>query len=213
MGDSLVTRWLRPWRPSLQAGAVLLALAAAPAAEAATLTVEDGSRRAAFATEALLASPSAADLLVEHDPAYDGAARHYRAVPLAGLLSGLAFGREGAVEATAADGFVTQIPASLLEQTDGSAARAWLAIEPPDAPWPAIAGRAASAGPFYIVWERPEASGIAREYWPFQLTALRYVPLPTERWPQLAVDPSLPTDHAARVGQASFAATAWRATG
>lgn len=206
MGDSLVTRRLRPWRRWLKAGVMLLALGAAAGAEAATLTVDDGSRRATFSTESLLASPSAVDLLLKHDPAYAGAPRRYRAVPVAELLSGLASNGGGAVEATAADGFATQIPAQLLEQTGGSAARAWLAIEPPDAPWPPVTGRPTGAGPFYIVWERPELSGIAREYWPFQLVALRYVPLPAERWPQLAVDPSLPVDHAARIGQASFAA-------
>ncbi|UFN50089.1 cytochrome c [Roseomonas sp. OT10] len=206
MADSFMTRWLRPLRRSLKAGAVLLWLGSAAAADGATLTVDDGSRHVAFGTEALLASPSAVDLLVQQDPAYGGAARRYRAVPVTEVLSGLAANGGGAVEAAATDGFVTQIPVRLLEQTAGSAARAWLAVEPPDAPWPAIAGRSASAGPFYIVWERPELSGIAREYWPFQLATLRYVPLPTERWPQLAVDPALPADHAARVGQAGFAA-------
>ena len=57
------------------------------------------------------------------------------------------------------------------------------------------------------MWERPEASRISSEYWAYQVAALRYVPAPATRWPQIAVDPALPRDHPARVGQGVFEAT------
>jgi len=192
------------WRSIL--GAALLALGLVTAAQAATLTVTGGTVPAVFETQALLASPAMADIAVQQDPGYAETPRHYRAVPVAGLLGGIAIAPGDTIEATGTDGFVTEIPASLLLQSGPDAARAWLAVEAPDAPWPPIAGEAASAGPFYIVWERPQLSGIAREYWPFKLASLRHAPTPVQRWPILAVDASLPVDHSARVGQGLFVA-------
>src|SRR4051812_26153996 len=96
------------------------------------------------------------------------------------------------LETAALDGFAAQIPLALATQTEPSTARAWLAIEPAGAPWPPLPGKTASAGPFYVVWEHPEASRISSEYWAYQVAALRYVPGPATRWPQITVDPALP---------------------
>ena len=172
----------------------------------ATLTLEEGQNRLAFDTEALLARPDLAEIEVPADVGYH-APRHYRAVPLSALLAALPAPPPGDVlEAVANDGFVAQIPLVLALQTAAGAARAWLAVEPPAAPWPPLPGKPASAGPFYLVWERPQASSIASEYWVYQLAALRYAPDPAARWPQIAVEPSLPADHPARRGQAVFVA-------
>jgi mono/diheme cytochrome c family protein len=180
------------------------------AASAATLTLEAGpDRRLALDTEALLARPDAAEVEVPADFDYGGARRRYRAVPLAALVAGLPGPPpppDGALEVAAIDGYVAQLPMALALQTAPGTARAWLAIEPADAPWPPLPGKQASAGPFYIVWERPEATRVSSGYWPYQITALRLVSAPAARWPQIAVDPSLPASHPARAGQAVFAA-------
>jgi hypothetical protein len=47
-------------------------------------------------------------------------------------------------------------------------------------------------GPFYIVWEQGQTARISSEYWAYQLAALRYVPGPAARWPQIVVHRSLP---------------------
>jgi len=173
---------------------------------AATLTLEDGQNRLTFDTATLLARGDAAEVEISADNGY-GHPRRYRAVPLAAVLSALPPPPGSELEAAATDGFAAQIPLALAMDNAPGAARAWLAIEPADAPWPPLPGKQVSAGPFYIVWERPEASRISSEYWPYQLSTLRYVPAPSTRWPQIAVDPSLSASHPARAGQAVFAAT------
>jgi mono/diheme cytochrome c family protein len=183
---------------------VLLLLHQAPA-WAATLTLEDGPNRITYETAALLARSDATEIEIPADVAYK-LPRRYRAVPLAAVLSVLPAQPGSALEAVATDGFAAQIPLALATQAQPSVARAWLAIEPADAPWPPLPNKKVSAGPFYIVWEHPEASRISSEYWPYQLATLRYVPAPARRWPQIAVDPALPGDHPARAGQGVFEA-------
>ena len=78
------------------------------------------------------------------------------------------------LQVTATDGFVTNLPERLVLPTDGAGSVPWLAIEPPDAPWPApVPGTI--TGPFYLVWLDPEASGIRSEQWP-RGASLRGVP-------------------------------------
>lgn len=187
------------------AGLLFLLLHQAPA-WAAALTIESGPNRVTFETAALLARPDAVEIEIPADVAYHDR-RRYRAVPLAAALSALPAPPGGELEAVALDGFAAQIPLALAMQTEPGLARAWLAIEPADARWPPLPGKTASAGPFYIVWERPEASRVSPESWAYQVAALRYVPAPATRWPQIAADPALPRDHPARVGQAVFEAT------
>ena len=176
------------------------------AASTAVLTLEDGQNRLVFETSALLARADATEVEIPVDNAY-GRPRRYRAAPLAALLSALPPPPGSELEAAATDGFAAQIPLSLATETTPGKARAWLAIEPTDAPWPLLPGKKASAGPFYIVWEQPKRSQVSSEYWAFQLSALRYVPAPSTRWPQIVVDASLPADHPARAGQEVFVAT------
>ncbi len=92
-------------------------------------------------------------------------AMSYRAVPLAALLDGVQPGDH--LQAVALDGFAAELPAAPLLSTQG--ARAWLAVEDPAQPWPALAKNKPSAGPFYLVWQNPEAAQIGPEQWPFQV--------------------------------------------
>ena len=111
-----------------------------------------------------------------------------------------------AIEAVASDGFVATLPLDLLRrQPGGSGSVPYLAIEPPASPWPKLAGKAVSAGPFYIVWLRPEADGIRTEQWPYEVVEIRASDLPAKRWPVLAVDPKLPAEDPRRAGEALYA--------
>lgn len=179
-------------------------LGAAPSSAAErVLTLSFGGEVRRFTAAELLARPDAASLAVPNDAAYRRAMT-YRAVPLLGLIgdaSNLGF---DTIEARAADGFVSQIPASLVAKGASGGAVAWVAVEDPAAPWPNLPGGNASGGPFYLVWEHPERSGIGTEQWPFALQELTGVEDPVRRWPQLAVDPALPDDAAERRGQAAF---------
>ena len=75
------------------------------------------------------------------------------------------------VRFTASDGFATSLPArAAAGRGDDNGARAYLAVEPADAPWPPLkAGDPASAGPFYLVWMRPERGRIVPEQWPYRI--------------------------------------------
>ena len=83
-------------------------------------------------------------------------------------------------------------------------AAAWMALEPPGHPWPIIPGQSASPGPFFLVWQHPERSGVGSEQWPYALMSVVAAESPAHRWPQLEVDPHLPPDAPARRGQAVF---------
>lgn len=182
----------------------LAGLAAAPSSAAErvlTLTFGEETRR--LTAEQLLARPDAASVTIPNDVTYRRAIT-YRAVPLVALIGEAALERADTIESRAADGFVSQIPAALVRKGTKGGAVAWVAIEDPAAPWPNLPEQEASGGPFYLVWENPERSGIATEQWPFALVALMGVAHPVHRWPQLAVDAALPDTAPERLGQASF---------
>ena len=182
---------------------VLLAGLAAARAQAASpvLVVTAGGATRQFTADELRAWPSAATVTVPHDPAYDRA-MSYRAVPLRALLATLPPDAADTVEARAGDGFVAQLPRALID----GAAVPWIAFEDPAQPWPPLRGRTASAGPFYLIWQDPERAGVSTEQWVYSLAALSAAPSPAQRWPAIAVDPSVPEDAPARHGEAVFIA-------
>ena len=125
----------------------------------------------------LLATPVTRDIDVPDDVAY-GRPMRFRAVPLAPLLAAAGFTAADTVEAVALDGYVAQLPVAALLSDAADGAQAWLAIEPPDAPWPKLprarARRAVLSGLAGAAGRRHHA-----EQWPFQLAVLRRV-----AWPQ-----------------------------
>jgi mono/diheme cytochrome c family protein len=191
----------------LLVGAAFLLLgagAAAPAdADEAVLTLTLGDVTHRFTASALLARPDAAALTIPDDPSYHRPVT-YPAVPLLPLLAGLAPERFDALEARATDGFVAQLPLALVRGGGAGGAVAWIAVEDPGHPWPALPGKDMSAGPFYLVWQHPERSGVTSEQWPYALAGLSAVETPVHRWPQLAVSPALPPDAPARRGERVF---------
>ena len=186
----------------LVAVVLLLAPVLAPGAEP-TFTVEVGGAVRVFTRSQLLADPALTEIQVARDNAYLGPMR-YRAVPLDHLLAGFDLPRDQVLESVASDGYIGLLPIDLVLHPKPAGARAYLAIEPPDAPWPLIPGGKASAGPFYIVWVNPEGSGVRGEQWPYMVVTIRNTDSPAKRWPALAVDPALPADDPVRAGQALF---------
>ncbi|MFC0711753.1 c-type cytochrome [Azorhizophilus paspali] len=157
----------------------LLLLASLPLAAAELLLeLPQGPRR--WSSSELLAHPQTRSLSIPDDPTYRRE-MHYRALPLAVLLEGVRPGDH--LQALALDGFAAELPAAPLLREDG--ARAWLAIEDPAAPWPALGRNKASAGPFYLVWSDPQAGDIGPEQWPFQIARLRLLASVAERLPAL----------------------------
>jgi mono/diheme cytochrome c family protein len=185
-------------------GFLLLLPVAARAAEPA-VEVEVGAEKRSFTREELLARPDAATIEIPKEVT-SGAPMTYRAVPAAALLAGLTFPPGSVIEAVAIDGFAAQIPLDLMLNTDASKSVAWVAIEPEDRPWPKVPGKDYSAGPFYVVWTKPEASNIRSEYWAYQLAKFQSQFSPEARWPSMIVGDSLSPDDPARAGQTLYVA-------
>ncbi len=196
----------------LIAGTVPAAITAVPALAAGPLlTIAVAGMERTLDRDALLARPDAVTVDIPADVAY-GRAMRYRAVPLASLIAADRFPADAILEGVATDGFTAQLPPELCLRrgdpaggsTGDQGSVAFLAVEPADQPWPKLPGKELSAGPFYLVWVRPEASGVRSEQWPYQLARFTSADSPVRRWPQLAVDAALPADSPARAGQALF---------
>jgi mono/diheme cytochrome c family protein len=170
------------------------------AAADAGLRVAFGDKVRNFDAATLLARPDARDITVPNDVAYRREMT-FRAVRLLALLDGLPLEGADTLETRATDGFVSQLPMSLVLRAKSGGSVPWVAIEDPAAPWPPLPGKSDSAGPFYIVWLDPERSHVRQEQWPYALAALTEVEAPARRWPQIAVDPSLGANAVARHGQ------------
>ncbi|HET8897466.1 MAG TPA: cytochrome c [Rhodanobacteraceae bacterium] len=183
-------------------GSVLLAfglLAFSLHAFAAELTIVLGATPQKLDSRQLLARADVATITIPVDVAYHRT-MHYRAVPLAALLKDVA--ATDHLQFVARDGFAAEMDARLVLGTSG--ATAWLAIEDPATPWPALGPGKPGAGPFYLVWTHPEAAGINPEQWPYQIATIKRLDALESRYPALLPDAKLPADGPAWRGFAVF---------
>jgi mono/diheme cytochrome c family protein len=184
--------------------ALLVVGFAAPAdAAPASLSIEFDGQTRHFSAAELLANPATQTLEIPRDASY-GHAMRYRAIPLRELWLGLRTDVTDTIEARASDGFVSQLPWSLVDPAATGGAVAWIAIEDPAHPWPNFPDKSYSAGPFYLVWEHPERSGVTSEQWPYALASLTGVSDPVRRWPQLSLGADVPAGDPSQHGQAVF---------
>lgn len=165
---------------NLLASLALLGSLHAANAQAAELQMELPSGTQTWDSHSLLQHPLIETIRIKADVAYKRDMQ-YRAIPLAVLLQGVTPGDH--LQAVALDGFAAELPAAPLLSNQG--ARAWLAIEDPQQPWPKLAKDKPSAGPFYLVWQNPEAGQIGPEQWPFQVARIRLLDAVTKRFPAL----------------------------
>jgi mono/diheme cytochrome c family protein len=181
--------------PPLLRRLCLLALCFALPLHAAELTIELDHASHSYTTAELLARHDLHSIEIPADVAYKRPMR-YRAVPLKALLTGAS--SEDSLLFVAGDGFAVEIPAALVLQGHGS--QAWLAIEEPGHPWPALTADKPGAGPFYLVWTDPQAMKIGQEQWPFQLAAIHRLAPVAERFPAIRPAADLKPDSAIRRG-------------
>jgi len=178
-----------------------LQIVSTTAAAEPVLTVAIAGRTSIYTSAGLLGLPAATTVTIPADIAYKRSMT-FRAIPLATLLEGAA--PDDNVRFVAADGFVANLPAAVLLARDGGAA-AYLAVEPADAPWPPLkAGQTGSAGPFYLVWLRPEKGMITPEQWPYQIVRIEAVASLAKRFPMIAPAVKLAAGHPIRAGFAAF---------
>lgn len=137
----------------------------------------------------LLQNPAVRTIVILDDVAYKRTMT-YRALPLKAIVHKL--DQAKAVQFKAEDGFVAILPTSLLT----GAAQPWIAIEPPNAPWPELKPGGRSAGAFYLVWLSPERSGVGPEQWPYQIASISASDTLPDAHPQILPETSLPKDSA-----------------
>lgn len=191
------------WRNSLCrcAAAIAGAVALGSAAAEPALTVVAGGRTAIYTASGLLSLPAATTVTIPMDATYRSA-MSFRAVPVAGLLSGAA--PDNTVRFLSGERIAATLPAApLLAQ--GPGAVAYVAIEPADAPWPPLKpGESATAGPFHLVWLRPDKTAMAPEQWPAQITRIEEVQPLAKRFPMILPAASVAANHPIRAGFAAF---------
>ena len=187
-------------------GALAWLVAPSVTAQSPTLTVTSRESSTSFTQKVLLAHPQVRSVTVA-DPVYRRAMT-YRAIPLATLLTGIRIDADDHVQARAIDNFSVSIPARLAASADAAQVEAFVAIDDPSAPWPAIPGKQdkESAGPFYIIWQRAPSVNVSSEYWAYRLAALAVTDSPLKRWPGLAVGPDVPAGDRIRTGLDTFVA-------
>lgn len=187
-------------------GAAAWLVALSVVAQSPTLAVAGRESSRTFTQKALLADPNVRSVKVA-DPVYHRP-MIYRAIPLAALLKGIPMDADDHVQARAIDNFSVSIPGRLAASADTAQVEAFLAIDDPSAPWPAIPGKQdkKSAGPFYIIWQHGPSVTVSSEYWAYRLAALAVTDSPLKRWPGLAVGPDVPAGDRIRTGLDAFVA-------
>jgi mono/diheme cytochrome c family protein len=187
-------RMMRQWLAGLCCGlAACVAMATEP-----VLTVVAGGRTATYTLASLLAHPAAVDVVVPKDVAYQRRMT-FRAVPVAALLTGVA--PDASLRFVAGDGFVAALQADVLQAAGDRVPRAYLALEPPDVPWPPLkAGDPATAGPFYLVWDHPERAMIVPEQWPYHVVRIEEALPLAQRFPAIVPPPGLAADASVKHG-------------
>ncbi|MFB0493526.1 mono/diheme cytochrome c family protein [Methylobacterium sp. OAE515] len=155
-----------------------------------------------FTINDLLARSDVTDIKIEGD-VYHGEIK-YRAVPLLSLLDLRTSSNHSVLEVRARDGFIGEIPLSLVEDSLDGGSTAYIAVEEPKNLWPPLPHQTVSAGPFYIVWMHPEVSGVSHEQAPYQVVSITLVDEAIRRWPQLLPSNHLPNDSPLRYGEKVF---------
>jgi mono/diheme cytochrome c family protein len=155
-------------RPASVLALCLLSASVTAAETEATLKIGPKT----YTTSELLKRPDVESITVKHDPVY-GREMCYRAVPAAALFAETNLRDDDVVQFRCLDGFVASISKERIMQQGPGRSVAYLAIEDPKAKWPdrPLKSASGSAGPFYLVWLRPELSGILQEEWPYQVVA------------------------------------------
>lgn len=182
--------------------AALLVLLSSSSALAQELAVVLADRTATFDRATLLARPDLTEIVFTATAPgeYQTRLGRARGVPLAALVPLSALPAGAALSFQALDGFAMSIPVERL-----AVAEPFVAVEPPDAPWPPVRPAGPSGGPFFLVWGGPGQGAVPTEFWPYQLGRIEVKRSLAERFPQMLPDPA--ADATVRRGLAVFQET------
>src|SRR5436190_7508670 len=126
-----------------------------------------------YTVSELLKRPELETITLKHDPAYGGQEMRYQAIVAATLFAETNLRDDEVVQFRCLDGFVASISKERIMHNGPGQSVAYIAIENPKSKWPDLPLKpgSGSAGPFYLVWLKPELSGILQEEWPYQVVA------------------------------------------
>jgi len=150
----------------------------------ATLEIVAGQQRLAFTQSQLLSRRDIQTISIA-DSEYKQRYTRFKAIPIGNLFQGVAIADFAVVQCNGTDGFSANLEKTRLFSTDPRASKAFLAVEDPKNPWPHLRGKAVSAGPFYLVWENPQASAIGSEEWPYQIASFDILSDPRSAFPKV----------------------------
>ena len=120
------------------------------------------------------------------------------------LFEGLKIADDAVIQFKCLDGFSAPLSKERLLNKTAERSFAYVAIEEADKPWAALKAGSPSAGPFYLVWPKPEASAIGPEEWPFQLAAFEVKGTLESLYPKIFPDSKLRATSPVRLGFAVF---------
>src|SRR5678815_869136 len=132
----------------------LLSISVGAADQEATLKV--GAK--GYTLPELLRRSEIETITVRHDPAYGGREMQYQAIVAAALFAETNLREDEVVQFRCLDGFVASISKDRIMRNGPGQSVAYIAIENPTSKWPdlPLKPNAGSAGPFYLVWLKPE---------------------------------------------------------
>lgn len=113
---------------------------------------------------------SSTSLAVSNSPAYPGTTLSFKSIPLSELLPARYAQDDLVVTFECLDGFVATIPATKVLGQAPEGPRAFLAVEDPASPWPALKNHpGTTAGPFYLIWSPAHPASVSPEEWPYRI--------------------------------------------
>jgi mono/diheme cytochrome c family protein len=163
---------------------LLLLAVSLPAAEKEPMLMIGGKT---YGISELLRRPELESITVKKDPAYGGNEQSYQAIRAAILFGETKLREDEVVQVRCLDGFVASISKERMMGNGAGHSVAYIAIEEPKSKWPSMPSKpgSGSAGPFYLVWLRPEVSGILQEEWPYQVAAFEVKGTLKELYPRI----------------------------
>ena len=170
--------------------------------DGATLTVNIGTDHRTLSRDALLHDPRLTSVTVEDQNLKRRLT--FKAIPVTALFQGQTVSPDASATTAASDGYVSHLPMRLLLGDRADGPRAWLAVEDPAAPWPALKGQ--DIGPFRLIWTAPpaKASVVNESLWTYSIVRIDVAALPGERFAAIRPAAGLPADGPVMRGFATF---------
>lgn len=144
------------------------------------------------------------EIVVVKDPVYGDQLMKYKAVSISNLLKNEKIDDDAVIKFKTKNGFIVPLLKQRLEDTAHSTSEAFLAIEEDKNKWPVIGTSSMTAGPFYLVWKKPELSNIKQAEWLAQIVGIESNSTVKELYPEVYPANKLPNHSSIKKGFKTF---------